>query len=108
MTLTQQIITIGAAIAGTLITRFLPFIVFPANRKPPAFVSYLGSVLPAAAMGLLVVYSLRSVDLFSGTHGIPEAIALISVLALHLWRRNMLISIAGGTLLYMVLIQVVF
>ncbi len=108
MTLTQQIITIGAAIAGTLITRFLPFIVFPANRKPPAFVSYLGGVLPAAAMGLLVVYSLRSVDLFSGTHGIPEAIALVSVLALHLWRRNMLISIAGGTLLYMVLIQVVF
>lgn len=108
MTLAQQIITIGTVVLGTVITRFLPFIVFPAHRKPPAFVSYLGGVLPAAAMGLLVVYSLRSVNPFSGTHGIPEAIALACVLALHLWRRNMLISIAGGTLLYMVLVQVVF
>lgn len=108
MTLVQQILTIGAVVAGTLVTRFLPFIVFPANRKPPAFVTYLGTVLPAAAMGLLVVYSLRSIDIFSGTHGIPEGIALLGVLGLHLWRRNMLLALAGGTILYMALVRMVF
>lgn len=75
MTLSQQIITIAVIVAGTMITRFLPFILFPAGKKTPEYVQYLGRVLVAA---------------------------------LHLWKRQMLISIAGGTVCYMLLVQLVF
>ena len=71
-------------------------------------VAYLGRVLPPAMMGLLVVYCLRSVDLLSGSHGLPEAIAVAGIAALHLWKRNVLLSIAGGTAVYMLLVQAVF
>ena len=69
---------------------------------------YLGKFLPASVFGLLVVYCLKDVSLFSGTHGLPEAIAIVFVVLLHLWKRQMLISIAGGTICYMVLVQYVF
>lgn len=67
MTLTQQIITIAMVVLGTMITRFLPFLVFPAGKETPKYIQYVGKVLPAAVFGLLVVYCLRSVDLFSGS-----------------------------------------
>lgn len=108
MTLTQQIITILTVILGTMLTRFLPFIVFPAGKETPKFLQYLGKVLPAAVFGLLVVYSLKGVSITSGSHGIPEAIAIIVVIALHLWKKQMLLSIAGGTVVYMLLIQFAF
>lgn len=108
MTLTQQIITILMVILGTMLTRFLPFIVFPAGKETPKFLQYLGKVLPAAVFGLLVVYSLKGVSITSGSHGIPEAIAIIVVIALHLWKKQMLLSIAGGTVVYMLLIQFAF
>ena len=108
MTLTQQIITIAMVVLGTMITRFLPFLVFPAGRETPKYIRYLGRVLPAAVFGLLVVYCLRSVDLFSGSHGLPEAVSIALVVALHLWKRQMLLSIAGGTVCYMLLVQLVF
>lgn len=108
MTLTQQIITISMVILATVITRFLPFIIFPADKETPKFIKYLGKVLPAAVFGLLVVYCLKNVSIMEGSHGIPELIAIISVVALHLWKRQMLLSIAGGTVIYMLLVQLVF
>lgn len=82
MTLIQQIITIGVVILGT--------------------------VLPPAVFGLLVVYCLKDVSLFAGSHGIPEMISIAAVMGLHIWKRQMLLSIAGGTLCYMMLVQLVF
>ena len=98
MTLTQQIITIGLVALGTMATRFLPFLLFPADKPTPPVVQYLGRVLPGAVFGLLVVYCLKNVSLLSGSHGIPEAIAIAAVVALHLWKRQTLLSIAGGTI----------
>ena len=108
MTLTQQLITIGVVVLGTMATRFLPFLVFPAGKPTPKYIQYLGKVLPAAALGLLVIYCLKDVSLFSGSRGLPELIAVAVVAALHLWKRQMLLSIAAGTLCYMLLVQGVF
>lgn len=108
MTLAQQIITISMVILATVITRFLPFIVFPAGKETPKFIKYLGKVLSAAVFGLLVIYCLKNVSIMEGSHGIPELIAIICVVALHLWKRQMLLSIAGGTVIYMLLVQLIF
>ncbi len=108
MTATQQLITVGVCVLATLITRFVPFFVFSAKRTAPPFVRYLGKALPPALFGLLVVYCLKAVDILGGTHGLPEAIALLVVLLLHLWKRQMLLSVAGGTVCYMLLVQAVF
>jgi branched-subunit amino acid transport protein AzlD len=108
MTTTQQIITIVMVVLGTMTTRFLPFILFPANKETPHFIQSLGKVLPSAALGLLVIYCLKDINLLAGSHGIPELIAVAFVVFLHVLKRNMLLSISGGTFLYMVLISVVF
>lgn len=108
MTLSQQIITIGMVVLGTVLTRALPFLLFPAGKPTPRYIQYLGKVLPAAVFGLLVVYCLKNVSLFTGSHGIPEMISIALVVALHLWKRQMLWSIAGGTVCYMLLVQFVF
>ena len=108
MTLSQQIITIAMCVLGTMLTRFLPFAVFSSKRPTPPYIQYLGKVLPGAIFSMLVVYCLRSVDLFSGSRGLPEAISIVLVVALHLWKRQMLLSIAGGTVCYMLLVQLVF
>lgn len=108
MTLSQQIITIGMVVLGTILTRALPFLLFPAGKPTPRYVQYLGKVLPAAVFGLLVVYCLKNVSLFAGSRGIPEMISIALVVALHLWKRQMLWSIAGGTACYMLLVQFVF
>ena len=108
MTLTQQIITIGMVVLGTMITRFLPFVVFPAGKPTPKYIQYLGKVLPGAVFGMLVIYCLKYVKILGGTHGIPEAISIILVICLHLFKRQMLLSIAGGTICYMLLVQFIF
>lgn len=108
MTLTQQIITISMVILATVLTRFLPFIVFPAGKETPKFIKYLGKVLPAAVFGLLVIYCLKNVSIIGGSHGIPELIAILCVVGIHLWKRQMLLSIATGTVVYMLLVQLVF
>ena len=108
MTLTQQIITIALCVLGTMATRFLPFIIFSGNKPTPKFISYLGKALPAAIFGMLVVYCLKNVNLLAFSFGLPELIAIVFVVALHLWKRQMLLSIAGGTVLYMLLVQLVF
>lgn len=89
-------------------TRFLPFLLFPADKPTPKYVQYLGKVLPAAVFGLLVIYCLKDVNIFTGSHGIPELIAIGVVVLLHLWKKQMLLSIAGGTICYMLLVQLVF
>lgn len=108
MTLIQQLLTIGMVVLGTMLTRFLPFILFPAGKPTPKYIRYLGKVLPGAVFGLLVIYCLKDVSIFSGSHGIPELIAITLVVVLHLWKRQMLLSIAGGTVCYMLLVQFVF
>ena len=108
MTLTQQIITVLMVVLGPLMTRFLPFLLFPAGKPTPKYIQYLGKVLPAAVFGMLVIYCLKDVSIFSGSHGIPELISIVSVILLHLWKRQMLLSIAGGTLFYMALVQFIF
>lgn len=108
MTLTQQLITIAAAVAGTMLTRFLPFLLFPGNRPTPSVIIFLGRVLPPAIMGLLVVYALRNVNLTCDNHGLPEALACGLLIFLQLWRRNILLTIAVSTVFYMFLLQKVF
>ena len=108
LTPVQTMVIILAVTLGTQITRWLPFLMFPENKQPPKVVLYLGRVLPPAMMGLLVVYCLRSISWLSAPHGAPELIAIAAVAGLHLWKRNVLLSIAGGTVLYMVLVQAVF
>ena len=98
-----------AVVAGvTALIRFLPFVVFGGGRSTPRFIVYLAGVLPCAIMAMLVVYCLRGVDLFSAPHGLPEFIACAAVVALHLWKKNTLLSVSAGTALYMTLVQVVF
>ena len=108
MTPEQQLITVLVIVLGTVFTRALPFLLFPAGRPTPAYIRYLGKVLPPAIFGLLVVYCLKGVSLLSGSHGLPEAISIAFVAALHLWKRQTLLSIAGGTVCYMLLVQFVF
>lgn len=108
MTLTQKIITIALCALGTMATRFLPFLVFSSRKPTPKYIQYLGKALPAAIFGMLVVYCLKDVSILSGSHGLPELIAISVVVELHLWKRQMLLSIAGGTVCYMLLLQFVF
>ena len=105
---TQSIITIAVIAISILATRALPFLLFPDNRETPKLIVYLGRVLPSAIMGMLIVYCLKEVSLFTGSHGLPEAIAIACVAAVHHWKHNLVLSIGGGTVLYMLLVQAVF
>ena len=107
MTTLQMWITILIVGFATMLTRFLPFILFPAGKKVPAFVSYLGRVLPYAAMGLLVVYCLKGVPA-SPVYGLPELLGVAAVALLHIWKGNTFLSVGLGTVFYMVLVQAVF
>lgn len=108
MTLTQEIVTIGLCALSTMLTRFLPFLIFRADKPAPKYIRYLGKALPAAIFGMLVVYCLKNVSVLSGSHGLPELISIVLVIGLHLWKRNMLLSIGAGTVCYMLLVQWVF
>ena len=92
----------------TMSTRFLPFLIFGEKRKTPELVLYLGKVLPFAIMGMLVVYSLKDTTVLTAPYGIPELIGCGVVTALHIWKRNSLLSIGVGTVVYMLLVQLVF
>ena len=109
MTALQMALTIAVCTAATMLTRFLPFLIFSSkDQQPPEVVRYLGRVLPAAIFGMLIVYCLKSVTPFAGSHGIPEAIALALTVALHKWKHQTLVSIAGGTVFYVLLVQLVY
>lgn len=107
MTTAESIITIVVVVLGTMLTRFLPFLIFPEGKTPPRFITYLGTVLPYAVIGLLVVYCLK--DAFSSSyHGLPELITIILIVLLHKWKKNTLLSIGFGTVFYMFLVQTIF
>ena len=108
MTVGQGVLTVAAVVLGTVLTRALPFLLFPAGKPTPRYVQYLGRVLPYAAVGLLVVYCLKGIQWLSYPWGLPEVIAIAATVLLHRLKKNMLLSIAGGTLVYMLLIHFVF
>jgi len=106
MTSLQMLLVILAAGAATMVTRFLPFAVFRDGRSVPAFVEWLGEVLPRATMALLIVYCLKDVTFASAAGWLPALLGVASTSAVHLWKKNMMLSIALGTAVYMILIRI--
>jgi len=104
----HMLITITLIALTTIALRFLPFWIFPPSKQPPALITYLGKVLPRAAIALLVVYAVKDVSIVTSPHGLPELIAILVIVVVHVFKRNTLLSIATGTLLYMMLVQLVF
>lgn len=104
----HSILIVAVVAIVTIALRFLPFFIFGGKRKTPEIILYLGKVLPYAIMGMLVIYCLRSVTTAGLGAAIAQLIGCGLVAMLHLWKRNTLISIIGGTVAYMVLVQVVF
>lgn len=100
------IVAVSAIVTAAL--RFLPFLIFGGNKETPPVVTYLGGVLPYAIMGMLIVFCLKEVSFIEAPYGVPELISCLIVVALHVWKRNTLLSVAGGTVCYMTLLQVVF
>lgn len=101
--------TAAALAAGIMATRFIPFLLFSRRKKQlPAALLYLGGALPHASMAMLLIYCLKDVSPLAAPHGAPEALAILFTGLVHYWRKNVLVSIAGGTILYMVLVQKVF
>jgi branched-subunit amino acid transport protein AzlD len=110
MTLTpvQALVIVAMVTFGTMITRFLPFLIFRKAVSAHSYIGYLGKVLPYAAIGLLVVYCLKGVSFIHPSYGFPEAIAIVCIAVLHYWKGNSLLSIGAGTVIYMALVQLVF
>ena len=104
----QTLVILGMVTLASVTTRFLPFILLKRAKGENRYLSYLGRVLPYAAMGLLVIYCLKEVNPWVYPHGIPEALSILLIVILHYWNENALISIGGGTILYMFLVQMVF
>ena len=104
----HDILMIAVIALVTMATRFLPFLIFREGRQTPAFVTRLGAVLPHAVMGMLVVYCLKDVSVTGFPFGLPELLGCAAVVLLHLWKRSTLLSIAGGTAVYMLLLRFVF
>lgn len=101
-----SLILVMALVTAAL--RFLPFMIFTKGRKVPEVVAYLGRVLPYAVMAMLVVYCLKGISFVQMPFGLPELISVVLVVVLHVWKRNTLLSIIGGTACYMMLVQMVF
>lgn len=102
------ILMVLVATLVTAATRFLPFLIFGSGKKTPDIIVYLGKVLPYAIIGMLVVYCMKDVKFLQYPYGLPEIISCVVVAALHLWKRNSLLSIGVGTVFYMLLVQLVF
>ena len=107
MTDLRVLILIFVMAAVTIVLRALPFILLN-GKETPEYITYLGKYLPYSIIAMLVVYCVKGVSLVKGSHGIPELIAIAVVAMLHVWKRNTLLSIVTGTILYMVLKQLVF
>ena len=108
LTPVQTLICIAAIVVGVQVSRWLPFLAFSDRRELPQFVKYLGRVLPPALMGLIVVYCFKNVEILTGNHGLPELIATAVVIGTYAWSEKLLLSVANGTVVYMVLVQLVF
>ncbi len=107
-TIMQFVIFIGLITLGTQLTRWLPFLLFPERKEIPKYIKYLADVLPYTIIGMLVVYCLKSISFTSAPHALPEAISIVVIIALHVWKKNTLLSIGCGTVLYMLLVQFIF
>ena len=108
LTAPQSLIIILVIALITFFIRVIPFILFPAHKKTPKYIVYLGTVLPYAIIGMLIVYCLKEVSLHTFPFGLPEFIAIIFVVIIHVWKKNALLSIGGGTILYMMFVQLIF
>lgn len=108
MTVQQKIITVVILALLTVLTRALPFLIFPAGRPTPKFIQYLGEVLPLAVFGMLVVYCFKDVQWLEGSHGIPEVAGVVATVVAHLWRRQLFLSMAVGTAVYMICVRLIF
>lgn len=106
MPLYEQVMTIAICALATMATRMIPFFLFKPGRSLPPYIQYLGKALPSAVFALLVVYCLKNVQLFSGNHGVPEAASLLVTIFIHVWKRNMLLSMAAGTICCMALTRI--
>ena len=104
----QLFLFFGLVSLGTVITRSLPFLLFPEKRAIPKYIKYLAEVLPFTMIGMLVVYCLKDISFVGGNHAIPELISIAVIVIIHLWKKNSLLSIGCGSLLYMLLVQYVF
>lgn len=104
----HSLLIVAVMAVFTALVRFLPFFAFPEGRKRPKVIIYLGKVLPYALIGMLVVYCFKGVSVFKAPFGVPELLACVLVAVLHIWKRNTLISVFGGVIFYMVLVQLVF
>ena len=104
----HDLLLVAVIAAVTIALRALPFLLFPEGRAIPKLVTRLSNVLPAAVIGMLVIYCLRGVDVLTVPFGLPELIAVGVVILCHVWKRNTLVSILAGTVCYMLLIQLVF
>lgn len=107
-TTAQLFLFFAVVILGTVLTRILPFLLFPENREIPRYVKYLADVLPFTIIGMLVVYCLKDISFVQSPHALPEVISILVIVLLHIWKKNTLLSIGGGALLYMLLVQYVF
>ncbi|MBQ2764709.1 MAG: AzlD domain-containing protein [Firmicutes bacterium] len=105
---TEMLIYVLVIAAAVFSTRAMSFVLFPAGKQTPKIILFLGNTLPCALMALLVVYCLKSVSLLAYPHGIPEAVAIAVTALLHLWKKNTLLSMGVGTVIYMILVQGVF
>lgn len=108
MTYKEMLLTVGIVMFGTIFTRFIIFMIFPPTKQPPHFISYLGLVLPSAAISLLVIYALKDLNILEKPYALPEFISVLFIIFIHKWKRNTLLSIASGTISYMLLIQFIF
>ncbi|HWT27179.1 MAG TPA: branched-chain amino acid transporter permease [Mobilitalea sp.] len=104
----QLFIFFGLVTLGTLLTRALPFFIFPEKKEIPKYIKYLAEVLPYTIIGMLVVYCLKDVSFSKAPYALPEIISIAVITGLHLWKKNTLVSIGSGTVLYMILVQFVF
>jgi branched-subunit amino acid transport protein AzlD len=106
MSIFQAAATVAVIALATLLIRVTPFALFPKAKNTPPFVRYLGRVLPHAVMGMLVVYCFKAVNFAKPPYGLPEILATMAAMGLHLWKRSVILSIAASTVLYMVLLKV--
>lgn len=104
----HAVLVIAVTALVTMFLRFVPFLLFGGKRETPAYISYLGRLLPYAVMAMLVVYCLKDLDLLGSNHGLPQIISVGVVAVLHKWKHNTLLSILGGTLCNMILLQTIF
>jgi branched-subunit amino acid transport protein AzlD len=107
MTTMQMLLTLLISAGVTVLLRALPFLIYRGSRRPPAFITWLGAQLPRAVMAMLVVYCLKDGSFTSSAGWVPALCAAAATAALHVWKRQTILSIAGGTALYMLLLRLV-